>query len=242
MPMRYVKHRISLFALALLAVLSATMFAASAAQAVGEPLEWGISFKTLGELGLTEESVTGENEGVSTFSVPAQKLEINCKNLDIFEANITTSGAGKATLLYLECTVLENVAGPPVQLGEMPCEVVGGDITIKVKMQGLKHNSEKFLLFSPLSGTTLTTIEYKKGTGCPVLLKVELKGTIAFQLETFVMVNPLKPTADTGSMAGKTLQTLFGASLKYGLSEMFLKTKMLMELNGPKHKETWGVI
>jgi hypothetical protein len=240
--MNYAKRRGRVFAVAVLTVFSMTMLVASAAQAVGEPLEWGISFKTLGELGLTEESVTGINEGISTFSVPAQNLEINCKALDIFEANITTSGAGKATLLYLECTVLENTVGPPVKLGELPCEIVGGDITIKVKMQGLKHNSEKFLLFSPLTGSTLTTIEYKKGTGCPVLLKVELKGTIVFQLETSLMVNPLKPAADTGSMAGKTLQALFGASLKYGLSEMFLTSKMAMELNGPKHKESWGLV
>jgi hypothetical protein len=215
--MREGKHGLKVLGLCSLAVLGLMALTAATAQAKGE-------FAILGAAIKSTETIKGAAEGKPAFLVPSLGLEIVCEGATV-EGTIETAGHGEQTLKFSNCTA------PPT-----PTCIVE-PIVAKFLTLVLEHAGEKWLLFTPPTGSkAFTIIKFKSGTGCPLPLTNELTGSFIALIGTESSKQLLEFKSD------KATQELFGTKYSFGVQPAFLDMSVIWELSGKNAGCKWGAV
>lgn len=164
-------------------------------------------------------TVEGSQEGRGTLSIAALNTEINCEKSKVVSGQILTSVDEDLSLLFEECTVLEAKA----TLAELPCTV-----TDTHKASALPHITVLSVLLSPIEfgdGTfglfivfAGVFINFKSGTGCPLPLKTEIKGSACSKITAGN--NTTEPLSQFSEAVQKAAGC--GGKILYGANEAFL--------------------
>ncbi len=237
------KHVLKALVLALTAALGLMAFVASSASAANLTTATLVHGKIL-VLNLTNlnASVTGTLP-LGRLLVPSLNIEIHCASGLVAEASLTNPEGGEALgkFLFENCEVFG--INSKLELTELlPCTISNGGvnhhITATATILVVTHEGVLYLVADPdpLTGP-FATIEYEKGTGCPIPLKQEIKGTYAFTVtQEHLKVLSISP----GNAA---LQTLLGTGLLYGINAASIDSAAGTATLTGAHKEcTWGVV
>lgn len=151
---------------------------------------------------------------------------------DIEEGLILKEGVGDAKVTFLKCKVFS------ISTKEaLPCKIIPEEkITGGALLLAIKHEGKAFVLGEPKPGsTTFTTIEFEKGTGCPLPLKNEVKGSYSGELKEAEGIELLV----TGN---KEIQKLLGDKLLFGVNEAIVIGSGKVFLIGIHKGCKWGVV
>ncbi len=180
---------------------------------------------------------------LSRLLVPSLNIEIHCDSGSVVEGSLTNPEGGEALgkFLFENCEVFG--INSKLELTELlPCNISNGGanahITATATILVVTHEGVLYLVADPdpLTGP-FATIEYEKGTGCPIPLKQEVKGTFAFT----VTEEHLKVLSISSGIAA--LQALLGTGLLYGINAATLDiTAATATLTGTHKECTWGVV
>jgi hypothetical protein len=215
--MRERKHGLKTLGLCSLAVLGLMAFAAATAQAKGE-------FAILGAAIKSTETIKGEAEGKSAFLVPSIGLEIVCEKATV-EGTIKVGGHGEQKLTFSNCTV------PPAP------QCIVEPIIAEFLTLVLEHAGEKWLLFTPPTGSkNFTIIKFKKETGCTLPLTNELTGSFIALIGAESSKQLLQFKSDEAT------QKLFGTQYAFGTHPAFLDMSVIWESSGKSAGCKWGAI
>ncbi len=223
------RHGLKVLGVSLIAALGLMAFGAAGAQASGE---WRIGGKTMSELGLTEETVTGKAEaGVKEILlVKTLNIQKSCTGFDIQSVTISPSGKGKGAVRLLGCKVFADEAGEAEltacgvkstgqEAGVIQTELIGGEIVLS--------GGVNYVLFKPASGTSFTTIELT-GASCAPKGTYPITGTVVAELG-----------AEAKELLLKPIKEFTGDGLKFGENKAFLIGSGLAELTGAKKGSAW---
>ena len=224
-------------------LLGALAFAAGAQATTPEFL---INKKAVGAL---KASVSAQQIGRGTLSIPSLQLEINCEKFTIVSGSISSGTDGEAELLYEECTVLatkplEEAAG---------CEIIvnhTGDnrhhITAKALLLPAELTdgapamlAEKFevkVLTATEKGCLLPKTTTIKGEFC---LKVDQNNTTEPELFASQAIQGMckeRPSLESSSEGAGVKDKLL-----FGLNEGFVESKAKVSLTGAHKGLTLGV-
>ncbi len=230
--MRSNKLRIRAFGLTVMAALGLVAFTAVAAQA--ENLTDGGKeglFQILGSSALvTGATLTGKSEGHIRILEPSRNLTILCGTLDFLEGKFLNDKEALVKILYLECVPLvfgeetEKIAG---------CNLVGGDITTTLLALAKKHEGKPYILLEG-DPTTIGTIEYESGKGCPLPLKSTIVGSVVGEVKTVGVTQLVQ--------FNETIQKLFQDKINYGTNELILDASLVLELTGAHVGCSWAIV
>jgi RHS repeat-associated protein len=211
-------HRRHATALTLLlaVALSVAVWASTASAAV-----WTIEGKTLGELGLSEESVASTATPM-TIEVPKLSLKVECE-LEKGTGKIFAASTDEATMELSKCKVV----------GSKVCTVTE-PIVLKVKTELTKKAGIVYDVLKPLAGEVIGTLTVK-GEECAFPKELKLTGSTAGQLS-------LEEAAKQGLGFSKAIAEAAGTSMLAGANSAFLIGTSNRELSGLKNKgKKWGV-
>jgi hypothetical protein len=152
--------------LAALTMLALSLLIAGNAQA--STTEWAVQGNTLEALSIEKETISLAG-GPLTLSVPSKELVMECAGVE-GSGTVNKGGTDEISLTLSKCTV-----------AKLPCKV-SGSIILKFKTEGLAGG-----LYDKLEGFSeklFGTIKFESGTGCPVSLRNNLKGTVAAEAKT----------------------------------------------------------
>lgn len=204
------KHGLGLLGLLAVSVLGVMVFASSALALVPK-------FLTNGTL-VALATIEGEQEGIGILLVSKLNTEIKCEKGAI-KGMIKTGEDAEVSSLFEECTVLE-ITEP---LAELPCHVVDTQ-----KASALLHITVLNALLKPvefsdgslgiLAFTSGVFVNFLSGTGCPLPLKTELKGSVCAKITAG------NNTKEPLVQLSETIQKAAGCQdkLLYGLQEAFI--------------------
>jgi hypothetical protein len=231
--MGHSKLPIRAFGLTVMAALGLMAFTAVAAQA--ENLTDGGKaglFQILENSALVKgATLTGKSEGHIRILEPGRNLTILCGKLDFLEGKFLSDQEALVVILYLECVALifsnetEKVPG---------CNLVGGDITTVLRALAKKHEGKSYILLEG-DPTTIGTIEYESGKGCPLPLKNTVLGSVVGEVKT----------VEGGQLLqfNEAIQKLFpGDKINYGTFELILDASIVLELTGTHAGCSWAII
>lgn len=218
------KHGLGLLGLLAITALGMMAFASMAQAATPRFLVGG----TLAPTGKT--TVLGEQEGRGTLSIPGLNTEINCEKAKVLLGVILSSVDADASILYEECSVLENKS----PLAELPCHVsdvhTGNPSVLHITALNALLLPIEFTdgSFGALVENISVFINFLSGTGCPLPLKTEVKGTVCAKI-TAATNNTKAPLAQFSEAiqkaGGCADKLLFGAQESFitGNAKLFLE-------------------
>ncbi len=223
------RHGLKVLGVSLIAALGLMAFGAAGAQASGE---WRIGGKTMSELGLTEETVTGkiEPETKGKLLVKALNLYITCPTIHVNGVLLVGPPASvHGTTTFLTCTVRSISPDEPLTACGVKStgEAAGVIKTAKINGEVILSGAENIVLFKPSSGTTFTTIELT-GEGCASKGLYLIPGTSVFKLG-----------AEAKEMLILSLPEFAGDGLKFGEPKALFDAAGLVELSGAKKGSAW---
>lgn len=180
---------------------------------------------------------------------------------DYIAGTMKKGGYGSATVLLKGCKVNElnskgELTGKEVtvctkELNKESSPPGEHHITLKGTTFLKKHEGKTYLLAEPYISSKLTAEEAKVltlafsivkfGGLCSLPETVELTGSLVVASPPTDAVNP-KQSSNTFSEAGKIEQALFGAKLKFGTSEAFIKGEAETGLTGVNAGKAWGAM
>ncbi len=226
--MKLRKHGLRAIGLSLIAALSLMAFTAVSAQAAGE---WKIGGKTMSELKLTEETVTGkvEPELPLKLLIKALNIYLTCPTIHVNGVLLVGPVASvHGTTTFLTCTVRS--ISPDEELKacgvKSTGQAAGVIATAKINGEVILSGAENVVLFKPSSGTTFTTVEIT-GASCAVKGTYPITGTSVFKLG-----------AEAKELLILSIE-FAGDGLKFGESKAILDGSALAELTGAKKGSAW---
>ncbi len=240
-------------ALALMAFMAAAASAASLTLGdefySGEAGKWLINSGTEFPTGLTTVTVKGKQIGSSKFLIPSKSVEIVCAEGELTStsasneyenfktATMGKGGAVSGTAVAKKCKVQEiNAAGELTgkELATCTKALNGGTETVEAAGLGLlkKHEGVTYGILVPKVTSKATaeaaealTAAYttiKFGGTCTLPEIVTITGSAVEKVPVADTAKPVS-SVDTFSAAGKALQALLGAKLKFGTNEAFIQ-------------------
>lgn len=251
------KHALKTLGLSLMMALGLMAFAVGSAQAENLTPASRIHGKILILGKELKATVTGVAETTGVLLVPSLGIEISCPTFTVIEGVVNGTAAighGVGVVLFEGCQVFPIEKVLPFNLTSkepLPClpldSVTGKDGHIRAQALLLValHENKDYLIAEPLNlAGPLSTIKFSEKTGCPIPLKQEVTGEIAFLINTGDLHNggvAVKQILISGG-DHKLLQELFGIKLLYGINEAFIDGSANLSLTG-EHKEcTWDVL
>lgn len=230
------------FGLSLLAVLGLMVFTATTAQALS--LEDGGKaglFQILGSSALVAGAIgAGGQEGFQKLLVAGRNLYIECFNTVLQNLKFLSDTEGLVSLLFQGCKPFVHKTGAPVEGCSLPSE----QFTATARFLAKKHESKPYFLFeADPPATSLGIIEFKSGTGCPLPLKNELKGSVVAEASAGEQKIQLLTFSEA---IQKLFQVGFlspvGDKLSFGTFEAFLNGSWTMSLLGTHGNCTFGIV
>lgn len=237
--MRNRKYGLRALGLSFLAALGLMAFVAASAQA----LVWDLNLKEITQ----EVEFDGNQKGVGLLLVPNQNIVIHCATGTISEGRLRLDNTAHATLEFSSCLTLQN----GVNLKNCGDEVAGGIniLPTKVKIKPVLHttggNGHIYLLASPLSGATFTSIHY--GAGCALPL-TNVGGTLLLECENGSLVHEdckndkkvhlIKPVGNQALLASPDGPD----GLKYGLNDAILDGEAEVLLTGADKEQFFNAL
>lgn len=203
-----------------LLILAMALLTAAACASTASAAAWTIEGKTLGELGLSEESVTSTATPMS-IEVPKLSLKVECE-LEKGTGKIFAASTDEATMELSKCKVV----------GSKVCTVTE-PIVLKVKTELIKKAGIVYDVLKPLTGEVIGTLTLK-GELCPFPKELKLTGSTAGQLE-------LGEAVKQGLGFSKAIAEAAGTSMLAGANSAFLIGTSNRELSGGKKGKKWGV-
>jgi hypothetical protein len=222
------RHGLRILGLSLVAAFSLMAVGVVAAQAE----EFTIEGKTFAELKIEEEEF--EEVAVSEFyalKVAALNTTINCRlrTVDHPQSLLLRILGGRTHRLVLltMCTVLD-AAG-----NELPC-TVREPIDLRLLARRVPHAGRFYEVFEPSEeGKELGTVEFEKGTGCALPLKLVMKGSFAAETEEGERV-------EQGLGYSAAINKLLETKLLVGVNEATTTGTTKMTLFGANKGKKWG--
>jgi hypothetical protein len=220
--------KMGILGLSFVAALSLMAIGAVAAQAE----EFTIEGKTFAELKIEQEEF--EEVAVSEFyalEVPTLKSTINCRlrTIDRPQSLLLwlTGGRTHRLVLLTMCTVLDALGN------ELPC-TVREPIDLRILARRVPHAGKFYEVFEASEeGKELGTLEFEKATGCPLPLKLVMKGTFAAETEEGERV-------EQGLTYSAAINKLLATKLLVGANEATTTGKTKMTLFGVNKGKKWG--
>lgn len=198
--------------------------------------EFRIAGKTLGELGVSKESISGSLDSTFNYLVSGLGFEINCDAMDLSSGTILPGGMMDATALFLKCTDL--VDGFKEELSACAVEDSGlkikGQISAGLLGQVVLHGGKVYILFTPATGSTFFTLRLA-GAECALSGEYPIGGSFGAELGA-------EATSQTLKLLGKEAETILGDKSQFGVHKAFFNGTMLMSLSGAQIGKAWGAI
>jgi hypothetical protein len=210
--------------LLLLAGLLLLALAPAQASATESPA-WLISGKSLSELKLSSESLSGSlaPETTAQLSVPGLSTTIFCGTVTLEKGAIESTDKGTLTLAFSKCTA-EKVEG---------CTVTS--FTVKAKGSLKAHAGKVYEFFEPAEGTNFAVILIS-GAKCVLPKENALTGSFAA---------PVKNDEEEAEQAiapvtSEATLTLLGVGLKFGKQSATLSSPLWLSLSGANKGKVWA--
>ncbi len=219
--------------------------------------------------GLAKETISGKLVGERIVLIPNKSAEIACSSGEVTEGFVANEyedyisgtmkqgGYGSATVLLTGCKVHEiNVKGELTGKELTVCnkelnKESEHHITIKGTTFVKKHEGKTYVIAEPSINSKATAEQAKAltlafsivkfGGTCSLPETVDLTGSLVVASPSTDAINP-KQSSNTFSEAGKIEQALFGAKLKFGSSEAFIKGEAEAGLTGVNKGNDWGAM
>lgn len=211
------------------AVLASLLVVAAFGAATAQASEWSIQGKTLAELKLKEEKISGSG-GTTTFSVPSLSTTIKCLETK-HSGKIFEGGGDEIVTTLSKCEVVK-----------VPTCKVTEPVTIEAKTQIIAAAGVHYAVIEALKeGKPLTTISLT-GAECALPLKNEVKGSVAASISLEeVKEEPLKFSEELSTKVNSALKAEGKAELKltYGTKPASLSGEAKLSLSGAHAGELW---
>ncbi len=183
--------------------------------------EFGIEGKTLGELGLSEESIKGTGEPL-LFEVPALGLEFQCKTEED-TGKMFPGGKGETTITLKACDLL-----PPF---EEAC-AISEPLTLTLKTELTESETGAILeVETAKSGKAIGTVIIT-GAECPF---IEIDGTLSGS-----MVSEFK--AGGAAEHAMKYSAAFGKGFSFGASPVTLTGGLKLKLSGANAGKSLSIL
>jgi hypothetical protein len=211
--------RLLLAGLLLLLALAPTQASATESPA------WLIAGKSLSELKLSSESLSGSlaPETTAQLSVPGLSTTIFCGTMTLEKGAIESTDKGTLTLAFSKCTA-EKVEG---------CAVTS--FTVKAKGSLKAHAGKVYEFFEPAEGANFAVILIS-GAKCVLPKENALTGSFAA---------PVKNDEEEAEQAiapvtSEATLTLLGVGLKFGKQSATLSSPLWLSLSGANKGKVWA--
>lgn len=214
--------------LVLAAALSLLAFAvgSQAAQANEWSIETAGGVKTLSEVGSSEAITLGMPEGKSanlTWTISGTAVSTNCSSMTVVNGELTVGGTGLGKLQLSNCSVASPVGCTLPPFYKLT--------TNQLQFTQVEAGGKTYLVFKPVSGTTIGTITYT-GTCAIAGTPFKITGSLAAEMP-----------APTTLLAAHDLAFVVGgpsAVSVAGLPGVF-RAPITIKLAGANAGRNWGV-
>ena len=253
------KHVLRTLGVSLLAALGLMAFAVASVQAANLKPSEHVHGEILILGKKLQATATGAGEGEGRLLVASLGIEITCPDFEVIEGLVNQTAAkghGTADVLFLGCQVyaiektapfnLTSKTVPPETLPCLPLDSVtakDGHIRAKALLLVVLHENKDYLIAEAVNLTgPLAKIVFSPGTGCPIPLKPEVSGEVAFEINTGDKHTGLEVVEPLITGGSKTVQELLGVKLLYGVNESFIDGSAKLKLTGAHLGCIWGVL
>jgi hypothetical protein len=198
---------------------------APAQASASESPAWLISGKSLSELKLSSESLSGglAPETTAQLSVPGLSTTIFCGSVTLEKGLIESTDKGTLTLAFSKCTA-EKVEG---------CTVTS--FTVKAKGSLKLHGGKVYEFLEPAEGANFAVILIS-GAKCVLPKENTLTGSFAAPVKT----DEEEAEQAIAPVTSEAALTLLGVGLKFGKQAATLSSPLWLALSGANKGKAWG--
>lgn len=229
--MRNEKHGCRVLGTAILAALFLMALTAGAAQAEGE---WTIGGKTLAELKVGEESLTGSLDGAFTYTqalVTPGDFTIKCSQFELTKGKLLAKGLADIAFLFTKCALF-----PLTKPEEEVSSCIVSEVKINASGLATLHSTKKFIVFEPSGETPTLSYTIQKETECPLLAgEFLVQGSFSAEAATGKVTQALV-------LGNKEVDSLLGTKLARGTTTPTISATLLLSLSGANKSKEWGVV